>query len=316
MSRLFRDVDRAMHASQGSAVCIGAFDGLHLGHQALVRRAVEDARARGLRAVAVTFDPLPRQFFARGAVPPRLMSTRARVEGLFALGIDEVALLRFDARLSGQEAGDFISRALVDSLAARAVWVGPDFRFGRARGGDFELLRREGARLGFDACTIDPVAAAGDRVSSTRIRGALATGDFPLAAKLLGRPYIIEGRVVRGRQLGRSLGYPTANLRLPGAAAPLSGIFATRVHGLSPTPLDSVSSLGTRPTVGGIEPLLETHIFDFDADIYTRRIGIEFVAKLRDELKFDGLPALVAQMDRDAERARSLLAPLNTRRTA
>jgi riboflavin kinase/FMN adenylyltransferase len=316
MNRLFRDVDRATHASQGSVVCIGAFDGLHLGHEALVRRAVEDARARGLRAVAVTFEPQPRQFFARGVAPARLGSTRARIEGLFALGIDDVLLLRFDGRLSALDAEDFVARVLVDALGARAVWVGPDFRFGRARGGDFELLRREGARLGFDACTIEPVSGGTDRVSSTRIRDALAAGDFGLAAQLLGRPYVIEGRVVRGRQLGRTLGYPTANLRLPGAAAPLSGIFATRVHGLGPTPLDAVSSLGTRPTVGGIEPLLETHIFDFDADIYSRRIGIEFVEKLRDELKLDGLPALVAQMDRDADQARRVLAPLNSRRTA
>ena len=305
-----------MDSSQGSVVCIGAFDGLHLGHQALVRRAVEEARARGLRAVAVTFDPLPRQFFARGDGPARLGSTRVRVEGLFALGVDEVALLRFDERLSGLEPEEFVSRVLVGALNARAVWVGPDFRFGRARRGDLELLRREGARRGFEARTIEPVALGNERVSSTRIRDALAGGDFALASSLLGRPYVIQGRVVRGRQLGRTLGYPTANLRLPGAAAPLSGIFATRVHGLSPQPLDAVSSLGTRPTVGGIEPLLETHIFDFDADIYTRRIGIEFVGKLRDELKFDGLPALVAQMDRDADQARRVLAPLNSRRTA
>jgi len=316
MNRLFRDVDRAMPASQGSVVCIGAFDGLHLGHQALVRRAVEDARVRDARAVAVTFDPLPRQFFARGPATARLGSTRARVAGLFALGIDDVALLRFDQRLSALGADEFTSRVLAGALGARSVWVGPDFRFGHARRGDLELLRGEGMRLGFDACTIDPIAVGAERVSSTRIRDALARGDFPLSASLLGRPYIIEGRVVRGRQLGRTLGYPTANLRLPGGAAPLAGIFATRVHGLGPEPLDAVSSLGTRPTVGGIEPLLETHIFDFDADIYSRRIGIEFVEKLRDELKFDGLPALVAQMDRDADQARRVLAPLNSRRTA
>ncbi len=316
MSRLFRDVDRAPRAPQGRVVCIGAFDGLHLGHQALVRRAVSRARESGARAAAVTFDPLPREVFARGAVPPRLMSTRRRAEGLFDLGIDDVALLRFDPRLSGMSAEDFVARVLVDGLQARDVWVGPDFRFGRARGGDLDLLRREGATRGFTADAIDPVDAGGERVSSTRIRQALADGDFDLAARLLGRPYDIEGRVVRGRQLGRTLGYPTANLRLPRGTPPLSGIFATRVHGLSPAPLAAVSSLGTRPTVGGIEPLLETHIFDFDADIYTRRIRIEFVAKLRDELKFDGLDALVAQMDRDSEQARRILAPMNTRRTA
>ncbi|TZF90941.1 bifunctional riboflavin kinase/FAD synthetase [Cognatilysobacter lacus] len=316
MSRLFRDVDRAMQASPGCVACVGAFDGLHLGHQALVRRAVDDALAREVRAVAITFDPLPREFFSRGAVSPRLMSTRTRIERLFALGIDDVLLLRFDARLSGMEAADFVSRVLVDALRVESLWVGPDFRFGRARAGDIDLLRNAGARHGFQADAIDPVAASGERISSTRIRDALAAGDFQLAARLLGRPYRIEGRVVRGRQLGRTLRYPTANLRLPAGTPPLTGIFATRVHGLSPTPLDAVSSLGTRPTVGGIEPLLETHIFDFDADIYARRIGIEFVEKLRDEVKFDGLPALVAQMDRDADQARQVLAPLNSRRTA
>lgn len=316
MSRLFRDVDRAPQAPQGRVVCIGAFDGLHLGHQALVRRAVSRARELGVRAAAVTFDPLPREVFARGSVPPRLMSTRRRVEGLFELGIDDVALLRFDPRLSGMSAEDFVARVLVDGLQARDVWVGPDFRFGRARGGDLALLRREGATRGFGAGEIEPVDAGADRVSSTRIRQALADGDFEFAARMLGRPYDIAGRVVRGKQLGRTLGYPTANLRLPRGTPPLAGIFATRVHGLSPAPLAAVSSLGTRPTVGGIEPLLETHIFDFDADIYTRRIRIEFVAKLRDELKFDGLDALVAQMDRDSEQARRILAPMNTRRTA
>ncbi|GAB6196069.1 bifunctional riboflavin kinase/FAD synthetase [Lysobacter xanthus] len=316
MSRLFRDVDRGTRFPSGSVVCIGAFDGLHPGHRALVARAVDRAAALGLPAVAVTFDPLPREFFARDAAPPRLMSTRSRVDGLLALGIDAVALLRFDARLSGMEATAFVADVLADGLHAAEVWVGPDFRFGRGRAGDLELLRAEGAARGFTAGTIDPVEAVGGRVSSTRIRTALTGGDFEHAARLLGRPYLIEGRVVRGKQLGRTLGYPTANLRLPQGAAPLAGIFATRVHGLGPEPLPAVSSLGTRPTVGGVEPLLETHIFDFDADIYTRRIGIEFVARLRDELKFDGLPALVAQMDRDAEQAREILAPMHSRRTA
>lgn len=316
MSRLFRDVDRARQAPQESVVCIGAFDGLHLGHQALVRRAVGRARELGGRAVAVTFHPLPREFFARDAVPPRLMSTRRRVSGLFDLGIDDVALLRFDARLSGMPAETFAEDVLVRGLGATEVWVGPDFRFGRGRLGDLRLLQSEGARLGFTAAAIEPVEVGGMRVSSTRIRNALVQGDFDTATKLLGRPYVIESRVVRGRQLGRTLGYPTANLRLPDGTPPLSGIFATLVHGLGPEPLASVSSLGTRPTVGGVEPLLETHIFDFDADIYTRRIGIEFVAKLRDELKFDDLDALVAQMDLDSEQARCVLAPMNNRRTA
>ncbi|AXK71996.1 bifunctional riboflavin kinase/FAD synthetase [Lysobacter sp. TY2-98] len=316
MSRLFRDVDRGVLIPQGSVVCIGAFDGLHLGHQALVRHAVSRAREFGLYSVAVTFDPLPREFFARDVAPSRLMSTRSRIDALYAQGIDAVLLLRFDARLSGMSPVEFVERVLADALRAREVWVGPDFRFGRARAGDLAVLREIGAHFGFDAHSIEPIDAAGSRASSTRIRDALAEGRFDAAAESLGRSYLIEGRVVRGKQLGRTLGYPTANLRLPQGRPPLSGIFATRVHGLGPTPLPSVSSLGTRPTVGGVEPLLETHIFDFDADLYTRRIGIEFVAKLRDELKFDGLPALVAQMDRDAAQAREILSPTHTRRTA
>lgn len=316
MSRLFRDVERAPHAPQGRVVCIGAFDGLHLGHQALVRRAVMRARELGARAMAVTFDPLPREHFARDAAPARLMPTRRRVEGLFGLGIEEVALLRFGPRLSAMDAEAFAGDVLGEALAAREVWVGPDFRFGRGRAGDLALLKRVGALRGFGADAIDPVHAGGERVSSTRIRHALATGDFELAERLLGRAYVIEGRVVRGRRLGRVLGYPTANLHLPRGTPPLSGIFATRVHGLGPAALPGVSSLGTRPTVGGVEPLLETHIFDFDADIYTRRIGIEFVAKLRDELKFEDLDALVAQMHRDSAQARQILAPTHSRRTA
>lgn len=316
MSRLFRDVDRGTRFPQGSVVCIGAFDGLHLGHQALVRHAVEDARELGVPVVAMTFDPLPREFFAKAAAPARLMSTRARIEGLWRLGVDSVALLRFDARRAAQPAATFVDEVLADALGAKVVRVGPDFRFGHGRAGSLDTLDAMGARRGFVARTLTPVEAAGDRVSSTRIRQALAAGDFETASRLLGRPYAIEGRVVRGRQLGRTLGYPTANLRLPRGRPALSGIFATRVHGLGPRPLPAVSSLGTRPTVGGVEPLLETHIFDFDADIYARRIGIEFVARLRDELKFDGLPALVAQMDRDAAEARRLLAPTQDRRTA
>jgi riboflavin kinase/FMN adenylyltransferase len=316
MSRLFRDVDGGARTPDGSVVCIGAFDGLHLGHQALVRHAVTRARALGLPAVAVTFDPLPREFFARGAPPARLSSTRARIEGLYTLGIDEVGLLRFDARLSAMEASSFVDRLLVQRLRAREVWVGPDFRFGHARAGDFALLAREGQCAGFVAGSIAPVIVQGERVSSTRIREALAAGDFERAGTLLGRRYSIAGRVVRGRQLGRALGYPTANLRLVDGAAPLAGIFATRVHGLGPTALAAVSSLGTRPTVGGVEPLLESHIFDFDADIYARRIEVEFVARLRDEARFDGLDALVAQMHVDAEQARRILAPDTPRMTA
>ena len=300
---------------QGSVVCIGAFDGLHLGHRALVRRAVGRAQALGVPAVALSFEPLPREFFARDQPPPRLTLARGKVQGLRELGADGVGLLRFDAKLSAMTAEDFVRRLLVQRLAAREVWIGPEFRFGHKRGGDLPLLQAMGAELGFSAGEIEPVQALGERVSSTRIREALRAGDFLQAENLLGRPYAIGGRVVRGKQLGRTLGFPTANLRFPKTPA-LSGIYATWVHGLGDKPMASVSSFGTRPTVQGVEPLLEAHLFDFDGDLYGRHIEVEFVAKLRDELNFPDLPALTEQMHRDADNARRLLSVQRLRATA
>ena len=307
MSRLFRDVAGGPRCPNGSVVCIGAFDGLHLGHQALVRRTVSRARDQGLPAVALSFEPLPREFFAPVHPMPRLLLPRAKIEGLLKLGVDQVGLLRFDKKLSGLSAEEFMSVVLKDRLAAREVWVGPEFRFGKGRVGDIALLRDLGSRLGFAADEIAPVHLDGERVSSTRIRAALLSGDFELASRLLGRPYAIGGRVVHGGKLGRELGFPTANLRFGGKTPPLSGIYATWVHGVGNTPLASVSSLGTRPTVAGVELLLEAHLFDFNADLYARRIEVEFVAKLRDELKFPDLSSLTEQMHRDAEQARAIL---------
>lgn len=315
MSRLFRDVDGGALFPHGSVVCIGAFDGLHLGHRALVRRAVARARELQLPAVALSFEPLPREFFSRELPPPRLTLARGKYEGLRGLGADSVGLLRFDARLSAMSAQDFVHQLLVTRLGAREVWIGPDFRFGNRRGGDLALLQALGAELGFTAHEIEPVQLKGERVSSTRIREALRGGDFTDAANLLGRPYAIGGRVVRGKQLGRTLGFPTANLRFPKTPA-LSGIYATWVHGVGDRPHASVSSFGTRPTVQGVEPLLEAHLFDFDGDLYGRHIEVEFVAKLRDELKFPDLPALTEQMHRDAETARRLLSEQPLRATA
>ncbi len=306
MKLLFRDVDGGALCPQGSVACTGAFDGLHLGHQALLRHAAARAPAPGVPAVAVTFEPLPREYFAR-PVPPRLMLPRAKVLGLRALGADAVGLLRFGPRLAEMSAEAFVHEFLVRRLAVRETWVGPGFRFGQHRGGNLVTLQRQGERHGFEAGAIAPVLLDGEPVSSTRIRAALQAGDFAAAARLLGRPYAIGGHVVRGRQLGRTLGFPTANLRFGGKVPPLSGIFATRVHGVGALPMPAVSSFGTRPTVDGVEPLLEAHLFDFDGDLYGRRIEVEFVARLRDEEKFGDLPALVAQMQRDAAQARDIL---------
>ena len=307
MKRLFRDAEGRALSPGGSVVCIGAFDGLHLGHRALVGRAVSRARTLGLPAVALSFEPLPREFFARDAKPPRLMLPRARLEGLYGLGCDGVGLLRFDAKLASMPAEDFVREVLVKRLGAREVWVGPEFRFGKARAGDMALLRSMGAELGFTAHEIEPVQLDGERVSSTRIRAALTAGDFDTAARLLGRPYAIGGHVVRGQQLGRTLGYPTANLRYGGKTPALRGIYATWVHGVADSPWPSVSSFGTRPTVYGVAPLLEAHLFDFDGDLYGQRIEVEYVARLRDEEKFPDLPSLVAQIQRDDEQARAIL---------
>jgi len=314
MKPLFRDANAAsasprVLSPEGSVVCIGAFDGLHLGHQALVGRATARARELGLPAVALSFEPLPREFFAKDAKPPRLMLPRAKLDGLYSLGCDSVGLLRFNAKLASMPAEDFVREVLVDRLSAREVWVGPEFRFGKGRTGDIDLLQAMGDTRGFTAHTIEPVHCSdGERVSSTRIRTALTTGDFDTATKLLGRPYAIGGHVVHGKQLGRTLGYPTANLRYGGKTPALRGIYATWVHGVADRPWPSVSSFGTRPTVDGIEPLLEAHLFDFDGDLYGRRIEVEFVAHLRDEEKFADLDSLVVQMRRDDARARAILA--------
>ena len=306
MSRLFRDVEGGLLCPQGSVVCIGAFDGLHLGHRALVRHAVSRARTLGLPAIALSFEPLPREFFAKAAPPPRLTLPRAKFEGLCELGVDRVGLLRFDAALAAMSAENFVRDVLAARLHAREVWVGPGFRFGRDRLGDLQALQSLGAVHGFAAEAIEAVGD-GAPISSTRIRNALASGDFETAARLLGRPYAIGGRVIRGNRLGRTLGYPTANLRFGGKTPPLSGIFAVQVRGVGPDPLPAVASFGTRPTVGGREPLLEAHLFDFDGDLYGRRIQIEFRARLRDEQTFADLPTLVEQMHRDAAQARLLL---------
>lgn len=307
MSRLLRDVEGGRVCPQGSVVCIGAFDGLHLGHRALVRHAVARARDLNVPAVALSFEPLPKEFFRQGPPPPRLSLARGKIEGLRELGIDLVGLLRFNQRLATMSATDFVRDVLVGRLGAQDVWVGPGFRFGHGRTGGIELLRALGRKHGFTADQIAPIAADGQRVSSTRVRAALASGDFMTASRLLGRPYTVNGRVVRGRQLGRTLGFPTANLRFHRNTPPLSGIFAARVHGIAAQPWPAVTSFGTRPTVDGGEPLLEAHLFDFDGDLYGRRIEVEFVSKLRDEEKFADLPAMVAQMHRDAAQARAIL---------
>jgi riboflavin kinase/FMN adenylyltransferase len=312
MNLLFRDVAGPCLAPRGSAVCIGAFDGVHRGHQAVLAQVRESAQTKGLMPVAVSFDPIPRVFFAREKGVPQLSSTREKIALLRQAGVERMLLLRFDAKLAAMGAEDFVERVLIARLNARQVWVGEGFRFGHARAGDLALLQRMGEIHRFSAGEVAPFTLDGERVSSTRIRALLGAGDFDAAARLLGRRFAIGGHVVRGAQLGRKLGYPTANLRLGSRVSPIGGVFAVRVAGVRAQPMPGVASLGTRPTVDGREVLLEAHLFDFDGDLYGKRIEVEFVHKLRDEEKFDNLDAMVRQIDRDAVVARDVLSRSTT----
>lgn len=301
-----RDNRGAPLAPEGSVVAIGAFDGVHLGHQALLTQLRERGHSLGLPTVAVCFEPLPRQYFARGPLL-RLSPLRDRIERVCALGINHLLSLRFGAELAATGAQEFVEQVLVDRLQAREVWVGPGFRFGYQRGGDFDLLRMLGKEHGYTAREIAARTANGERISSSQIRGELLAGDFDAAERALGRRYTYSGRVVRGQQLGRQLGFPTANLRWPQNSLGFGGIFAVRVDGAGLNRHPGVASLGYRPVVGGKELLLEVHLFEFDGDLYGKRLTIDFIAKQRDEWHFPDLAALVEQIRRDADEALRLL---------
>lgn len=308
MFRLFRDSLGACLAPQGSVVCIGAFDGVHCGHRALLERVRERADALGVQAIAISFEPIPREYFARSTPVPRLDNVRRKIQQIRDTGIDVLLLMRFNATLTAMPAQEFVEQILINRLEAQEVWVGADFHFGHGRQGDIGLLREMGESHGFRAEVFPEFKLGDERVRSSAIRDLLADGDFEAAERLLGRPFMIGGHVVRGQQLGRNLGYPTANIRLGRRTSPINGIFAVRVHGVSVDALPGVASLGVRPTVNGVEPILEAHLFDFNGDLYGRRIDVEFVAKLRDEEKFSTLEVMVEQIDLDAAEARKLLA--------
>ena len=308
MSLLFRDAAGPSLAPGGSVACVGAFDGVHLGHRALLDRVSVRARAENLLACAISFEPIPREFFARGASVPRLASAREKIERICAADMDRLLSLRFDARLAAMEAEDFVEHVLVARCGVREIWTGADFRFGHNRRGDVAMLERLGRQHGFLAKTLTDIEVGGERVSSSAIRAHLSAGEFDAAARLLGRAFSIGGHVVHGQALGRKLGYPTANIPLGRRVSPVGGIFAVRVHGVETDAMPGVASLGMRPMVNGTEPLLEAHLFDFDGDLYGSRIEVEFVAKLRDEQKFADLEAMVRQIDRDAAEAREILA--------
>lgn len=290
-----------------SAVAIGNFDGVHKGHLELIRRAQEIAANIGGQSVVVTFNPLTREFFAGEQAPARLQRSGEKLVSLCEAGVDTTWLLRFDKQLAALEPEAFLSTVLLRVLRVEHLIMGSDFRFGRGRSGSVSGLRQLSEQLRFDVSVLDPVVVADTRVSSTAIRRRLAASDFQGAADLLGRPFSMDGRVIYGRQLGRTLGYPTANMKVNRVLAPIEGIFAVKVHGVSDSPWPGVASLGRRPTLGDTELLLETHLFDFEENLYGRRLRIEFVDKLRDEVHFDSLEALTEQMNEDALNARRSL---------
>jgi riboflavin kinase/FMN adenylyltransferase len=291
----------------GSVVTIGSFDGLHLGHEALLARVLAAASADEMCSVVMSFEPTPREFFEATRPPARLMRFREKYDALAEHGVDLFYCPRFSAPMRAISAPDFVRRILVHGLNARAVVIGDDFRFARRREGDAALLDRLGSALDFSLVEVASIVVDGLRVSSTAIREACGTGDMRLATKLLGRPYRMSGKVVRGARVGHRLGFPTANVDLRRRQSAVEGIFAVRVHGAGPLPLDAVASVGSRPTFNGTKPLLEVHLFDFDGDLYGRYIHVDFIARLRDQKKYDDVADLVAQMHVDADNARSVL---------
>ncbi|MDH3977687.1 MAG: bifunctional riboflavin kinase/FAD synthetase [Gammaproteobacteria bacterium] len=293
--------------ADGCVATIGAFDGVHKGHRGIVQRVLDEAAQRNLPSVIVSFEPTPREFFSRAEPPPRLTRFREKFAEFQNCGVDWFFCPPFNEAMEQLEPQAFIDNLLISTLNIKHLVVGDDFVFGRKRRGNVDDLRRAGEVSGFSVEQMNSVLAGGDRISSTAIRQALAAGHLKRAAELLGRDYSMTGRVVDGQKLGKKLGYPTANVNLNRRASPIAGIFAVRVAGLAPELLNGVASVGTRPTVAGIEPLLEVHIFDFDRDIYGEYIRVEFVQKLREEEMFPDLETLTEQMHVDAAEARQIL---------
>ena len=288
-------------SSGGSAVSIGSFDGVHLGHQAVLTELIQQAKSNGLFSVAMTFEPQPREYFNELRAPARLMRLREKVEVLSSLGIDQIVCLKFNKVLRALSAQDFIIRVLVEGLRVKHLIVGDDFRFGCDRSGDFSMLYEYGKANGFSVKNTDTFESQGERISSTLVRRIINEGDFPRAAELLGRPFEIKGRVMHGKKLGRKLGFPTANININRLRAPLSGVYAVLVKTESEI-FEGAANVGIRPTIGDLErPLLEVHIFNFDRDIYGSFLRVEFLHKIRDELKFNDLGRLVTRIQKDMD---------------
>lgn len=303
---LIRGLHNLRPRHRGCVVTVGAFDGVHRGHQAVLKLLMEKGRELKLPTTVILFEPLPREFFAPLQSPPRLMSFQEKVIALRELGIDRVLRIRFDRKMSDMDADEFVQRVFVDGLGVRYSVVGDDLRFGHDRKGDIELLRKMGARHGFEVVKTSSMLEGGARISSTRIRGELEAANFIEAETLLGRPYSISGRVMVGQQLGRTIGVPTANLHLRRLRAPLAGVYAVEVFGVGNEKLFGVANVGTRPTIGDLtKAILEVHIFNFSGNLYHKHLKVIFRKKLRDEQKFPSLDALKEQIACDMKNGRA-----------
>ena len=292
-------------ATQASAVTVGNFDGVHLGHQSMLKRVVELARAHHLCATVVTFDPHPREWFTPGKAPARLSSLRDKLSMLAQCGVEHVHVCPFHSALAQMPAPDFVEDILVRGMDMRYLIIGDDFRFGAQRAGDFALLHTLSVQYAYALEAMPSLIIDQIRVSSTAVRDALTAANFHLVTRLLGRPYCISGHVVHGDKRGRQLGFPTANLQLKSKNVALTGVFLVRVHGIADHALPAVANLGTRPTLNaGLQTRLEVHLLDFSGDLYGRLLEIEFLSKIRDEQKFLNLDALTQQINDDVRDAR------------
>lgn len=305
-TKLIRSLYNIMPKQQGGVVTIGNFDGVHIGHQQLVAETVKKAVELGVSSTVITFEPHPFEFFAKENLTiPRLTRLREKFYALRECGIDNLLILPFNHKLASISASDFIKKILHDTLHPLHIIIGDDFHFGYKREGDLALLKKKGVEFGFTVDAIKTIKVKGERVSSTRVRQALANGDHMLANELLGHPYTMLGRIRRGDQLGRQLGFPTANIFLHRRLTPVHGIYTVYLHGIAENPLPGVANVGIRPTVDGTRTLLEVHLFDFNQEIYGRYVKVEFCEKLRDEVRYANLDLLKEQIAKDVAIARN-----------
>ena len=301
---------------RGCVATIGNFDGVHLGHQAILAQLTEQAARLHLPRLVITFEPQPQEFFAGPtASPARLMRLREKLQALDGLGIERTLCLEFDQRLATMPAQTFIETLLVEGLGIRYLVVGDDFRFGHRRAGDFALLVEAGQRYGFEVADNHSYILDGERVSSTRIRQALSQGDLELAARLLGRPYDMCGRVAHGDQRGRTIGFPTANIHLHRRVTPVYGVYAVLLSGPELRPWPGIANVGRRPTVQGVREQLEVHLLDYQGDLYGRHVKVDFLHYLRPEQRFESLDALRQQIHIDSQHAQNILKKLTINST-